>query len=205
MIEKQVKFGSGLEGILTGNGKAGPVILLHGAGKGMDTPLFEKTASELAKLKHRVLRFNFSYLGKKSAPSKDGKKERPEIVEAIEFMKKYGNPILIGKSFGARISTYVAAERDDIRALVYYGLPLHGMAKDAKLRDFSHLKTVKAPMLFITGDKDRLCSQKHLATVQKFVKSKYKSLVIPGNHSFKPKSEDEAIRICIDWVESLKN
>ena len=149
------------------------------------------------------MRFNFGYMGKKPAPSKDGVKERPELVAAIEYMKKHGEPVLIGKSFGARVGTYVAAERDDIRALVYYGLPLHGMAKNAKPRDFSHLAKIEAPMLFITGDRDRLCARDNLLTVQKQVSSEYDSQFVPGDHSFKPKSEDAAIDICVDWVSAL--
>ena len=203
MAEKKVKFGDGLHGILNGKGKRGAAIITHGAGKGMDAPLLEKTAIELAELGFVVLRFNFGYLGNKPAPSKDGKKERPELVKAIDYMTKYGNPILIGKSFGARVNSYVAAERQDIRALVYYGLPIHGMAKNAKPRDFSHLSDIDAPMLFITGDRDRLCSKDHLKKVQKLVRSDYDSQFVPGDHSFKPKSEDEAIKVCIDWIDKL--
>lgn len=206
MKSKKVKFGGGLEGILTGSledsaGGRGPVIISHGSGKGMDAPLLEKTAERLAEKGFLVLRFNFGYLGKKPAPSKDGVKERPELVAAIEYMAKYGEPILIGKSFGARVGTYVAAERDDIRALVYYGLPLHGMTKNAKVRDFSHLAKICAPMLFITGDRDRLCAKESLKQVQKKIKSKFESHFVPGDHSFKPRSEDAAIDICVEWLD----
>lgn len=121
----------------------------------------------------------------------------------MDFMKQYGQPILIGKSFGARISTYVTANRDDVRALVFYGLPLVGLSKNAKARDWSHLKSISAPMLFVTGDKDKLCPLVELETVQESIKSPYLSEVVKGDHSFKPKSEDEAVRICVAWIEAL--
>ncbi len=205
MESRSIEFGSGLRGIISGaGGDRGPVIISHGAGRGMDTPLLEKTAERLAQLGFITLRYNFSYLDRKSAPSKDGKNERPELVAAIDFVKQHGEPILVGKSFGARISTYVAAGRDDIRALVFYGLPLVGISKNAKARDWSHLQNIDAPMLFLTGDKDKLCPLEQLKTVQESIKSPYRSEVVKGDHSFKPKSEDEAIQLCVTWIDGLR-
>lgn len=201
MQEKDITFGDGLHGIVSGaSAKKGAVIITHGAGRGMDAPLLAKTASRLADAGFMVLRFNFGYLERRGAPSLAGKNERPEVELAIEFMKKHGKPILIGKSFGARINSYVSAERDDVRALVFYGMPLQGASKTAKPRDWSHLARIKAPMLFITGNKDSLCPLEDLEAVQKQISVEFKSEVVPGDHSFKPKSEDTALDICVDWV-----
>lgn len=201
MHEKDITFGNGLHGIVSGASAInGAVIITHGAGRGMDAPILAKTAARLADLGFMVLRFNFSYLGRKGAPSLAGKNERPEVESAIEFMKEHDNPILIGKSFGARINSYVAAERDDIRALVFYGLPLQGASKTSKPRDWSHLARIMAPMLFITGSKDTLCPLDDLSTVQKQISVDFTSEVIPGDHSFKSKSEDAALEICINWI-----
>ncbi len=204
MKEEQIVFGNKLNGIITGDGKRGGVVLAHGAGQGMDAPLLSKTAAGLAELGFVVLRFNFGYLGKKSAPSKDGKNEKPEFISAIEYIKERveGNPILIGKSFGARIGSYIAAERNDIRILVYYGLPLQGI--NGKQRDWSHLAKIGAPMLFITGNKDKLCPLTLLAEVQKPIETHFSSEVVPGDHSFKPKSEDAAVELCLAWIATLE-
>jgi predicted alpha/beta-hydrolase family hydrolase len=127
------------------------------------------------------------------------------LVAAIEFMQNYfPEPILAGKSFGARVNSYVAATRADIRGLVYYGLPLHGMSKTSKPRDWSHLTRIKAPMLFITGDKDKLCTLEHLAEVQKPIKVPFESKIVKGDHSFKPKSEDEAVSLCLKWIDTFE-
>lgn len=203
MKERQIKIGGQIEGIVFGGGAKGCAIISHGAGRGMDTPLLEKTAEELVNMGLIVLRYNFGYIGRKPAPSAGGKNEKPELVAAIEYMKEHGNPILIGKSFGARVGSYVAAERSDIRALVYYGLPLQGMSKTSKPRDWSHLGKIKAPMFFITGDKDKLCPLDVLADVQKHITSKFDSQVVRGDHSFKPKSEDIALNLCVEWVRGL--
>ena len=197
-----MKF-EGLDGIISGAPQKGVAIVTHGAGRGMDALLLEKTAAGLAELGLMVLRFNFGYLGKRPAPSQGGKNEKPELVAAIEFMKEHGEPILIGKSFGARVSSYVAAERHDIRALVFYGLPIQGMSKNSKPRDWSHLAKLSTPLLFITGDKDKLCPLPELAEIQKGISAEFKSEIVPGDHSFKPKSEDKALQLCLDWVGDL--
>jgi len=204
MADKQVTFGPGLDGIISGaSGQRGPVIITHGAGRGMDATLLVKTADRLAEAGFVVLRFNFGYLGKRPAPSQGGRNERPELTAAIEYMKEYGKPVLIGKSFGARVSSHVASERDDIRALVFYGLPLQGMSKSSKPRDWSHLAKIKAPTLFITGNKDTLSPLPELNKVLPLVTSHCTSQVVPGDHSFKPKSEDAAVDLCCSWVEQL--
>lgn len=206
MALKEVVFGNSLEGILEGRALRGSAIITHGAGKGMDSPLLVKTGEGLAKLGFRVLRFNFGYLNRKSAPSKDGVKERPELEQAIEYLKNEtdSNPLLVGKSFGARVNSYVSATRSDIRALVFYGMPIQGLGKNPKPRDFSHLSRIAVPMLFITGHKDRLCPLELLEEAQENAKSSLvTSVVVPGDHSYKPKSEDLAVEECLAWVGKL--
>lgn len=203
MDGEAVTFGSGLRGIVSDGGRKGAVIITHGAGKGMDSSILKKTAEKLAAMGFIVLRFNFGYLDRKSAPSLGGKKEQPDLVSAIDFMQEHGPPILIGKSFGARVCANVALERTDVKALVFYGLPLQGASPTSKPRDWSHLSKLQAPILFITGDKDQLCPLEKLGTILDTIKAPYRSEIVPGDHSFKPRSEDLAIEKCIAWVDEL--
>jgi uncharacterized protein len=202
-LPEAVEFGGGLHGILHEGGSRAAVLASHGAGRGLDTPLLEKTAERLASSGFTVLRWNFGYLAERRAPSAGSKREKAELERAIEFLEGLSEAplVLLGKSFGARVSSYVAAGRSDVRALVFYGLPLHGMAKNAKPRDWSHMAQISAPMLFITGDRDQLCRPEHLAEVQSLVRTPYTSEVVPGDHSFKPRSEDTAIDIAVSWLE----
>lgn len=203
MDDKLVKFGSALRGIVSGEGSRGSVIITHGAGKGMDASILKKTADKLAELGFVVLRFNFGYLDKKSAPSLGGKKEQPDLISAIDFMSDHGPAILIGKSFGARVCANVSLERSDVKALVFYGMPLQGASPTAKPRDWSHLSRIKNPMLFITGDRDQLCPQDKLEPILKTLTAPFVSEIVPGDHSFKPRSEDLAVEKCVAWIESL--
>lgn len=201
MASEEVSLANGLRGIFHGGKDRSSVIISHGAGQGMQSPILKKTAEQLADLGFNVLRFNFAYIDKKSAPSLGGKKELPDMLAAIEYMSRFGPPILIGKSFGARVCANAAIEIKNARALVFYGLPLQGASPTAKPRDWSHLSKITCPILFITGDKDKLCPLDKLEEVQKTLKANYQSEVVPGDHSFKPKSEDLAIRLCVDWIE----
>lgn len=204
MKETALVFGEGLNGIITGgDGKRAPVILTHGAGQGMQSPLLVKTAARLSELGFIALRFNFAYIDKKSAPSAGGKREQPDLVSAIEYMKRYGNPILVGKSFGARVCANVALHREDIAGLVFYGMPLQGASPTAKPRDWSHLAGIKPPVLFVTGDKDKLCPLNQLAAVLDTMKGDVTSEIVAGDHSFKPKSQDAAMLLCTNWIDKL--
>ena len=199
---RAVEFGKGLRGILDEGGSRAAILVSHGAGRGLDTPLLEKTAERLAAGGFTVLRWNFGYLAERRAPSAGSKREKAEMELAIDFLAGVSQAplVLLGKSFGARVSSYVAAGRSDVKALVFYGLPLHGMGKNAKPRDWSHMAEISAPMLFITGDRDQLCRLEHLTEVQSLVRVHYTSEIVPGDHSFKPRSEDTAIEIAVRWL-----
>lgn len=198
-----MQFGNALHGVLQTGGDRAAILISHGAGRGLDTPLLEKTANRLAAAGFTALRWNFGYLGERRAPSAGSKREKADMEQAVEFLSGVSKaPLaLLGKSFGARVASYVAATRSDVRALVFYGLPLHGMGKNAKPRDWSHMAAITAPMLFITGDRDQLCRLEHLMEVQSLVRVPYASEMVPGDHSFKPRSEDVAIDIAVDWLE----
>jgi predicted alpha/beta-hydrolase family hydrolase len=200
--EREVEFGDKLHGVLQEGGQRGAVLISHGAGSGLNTPLLHKTANRLVAAGFSTLRWNFGYLDERRAPSSGSKRETAEMQEAIDFLKSRSQAplILVGKSFGARVSSYVAADRDDVGGLVFYGLPLHGMGKNAKPRDWSHLAHIHAPTLFITGDRDPLARIEHLLQVQQVMGGPYFSEIVPGDHSFKPRSEDLAIDIAVHWL-----
>jgi predicted alpha/beta-hydrolase family hydrolase len=199
-----VKISDNLDGKLSGKLLRGAVLISTGAGGTMDTPLLLKTAERLNDQGFLTLRWNFGFIQSGRAASAGGKREIPEMELAINFLKQQSADtpiILIGKSFGARLSTYIGAERDDISGYVFYGLPLVGAGKNAKVRDWSHLGKLKGKVLFITGEKDKLCPLPNLLTAQKFLTTDFDSTVVNGDHSFKPRGEDRAVERCVEWVK----
>lgn len=202
-LDNRVLIGDHLIGIITGQPKRGAVLISHGAGGNMTTPLLVQTAELLNESGFLTLRWNFGYVEAGRPPSAAGKKEWPEMWEATEFLLQRSENaplILIGKSFGGRLSTHLAAQRDDVAGLIVYGLPVKGIGKNPKPRDWSHLKDIRAHVLFITGDKDKLCPLDQLADAQEHLRTEFESEVVPGDHSYKPRGESEALRICVDWI-----
>lgn len=200
-----VKFGGSLIGIEQGVPTRGAVLISHGAGGNMRAKLLEQTAERLADLGFLTLRWNFGYTTKNGAPSAGGKRERPEMVAAVEFLsnKAKGKPvILIGKSFGGRVSTYIVEDAPPISGYVFFGLPIQGMSDTSKSRDWSHLAKLKGRALFITGDKDKLCPLEQLEQVQEQLIIPYESIIVPGDHSYKPRGEAVALDACVKWIDT---
>ena len=202
---KDVQFGDSLDGRLSGECLRGAVLLSHGAGGTMDNSLLVNTAEELNALGFLTLRWNFGYVRPKRAPSRGGVREIPEMESAIDYLKEqaFGQPIILaGKSFGGRVSSYLGAGRRDIAGYVFYGLPIVGAGKNAKPRDWSHLAKLSGKILFVTGEKDNLCPLEKLAQEQEHLVVSFQSKVVPGDHSFKPRGEKDALRHCIEWVDA---
>jgi predicted alpha/beta-hydrolase family hydrolase len=200
----EIEFGASLRGTLEGKPSVGAALVSHGAGGNKNTPLLVRTCQRLNELGFLTLRWDFGYINSGGAPSAGGKREIPEMSQAIECLQDRAGDlplVLIGKSFGARVSTYLAQDRDDIAGFVFYGLPLVGMGKNAKPRDWSHLGRLPGKILFVTGDKDKLCPLDELRKAQSLMSNPFSSQVVPGDHSFKPRGEDAALNACIDWIK----
>ncbi|HEY9759989.1 MAG TPA: alpha/beta family hydrolase [Oculatellaceae cyanobacterium] len=204
-----VEFGEGLDGLLSGpaapSSGRGLVLLSHGAGGTMNNGFLVKASEELSALQFTTLRWNFGYVKARRAPSAGGKRELPEMWAAIDYLKNLDKSnklpiILAGKSFGARLASYSAIERQDIDGFAFFGLPLQGADKNAKPRDWTHLAKLTGKALFVTGDRDKLCPLDYLAEVQKHIAIPFESVVVPGDHGFLPRGEKDALNHLNRWV-----
>ena len=183
------------------------LILGHGAGAGQLHPFMRLFATGLAEQGIDVITFNFGYMEqRRSVPDPKAKLEScylAVIAAATKHRKLKANRVAIGgKSMGGRIASQVAAnldgaagaESDDaapnIAALVFLGYPLHPPGRPDKLRD-AHLPQIKAPMLFIQGERDTFGTPDELRAV--FKKHRLNTtlhVVEGGDHSLKvPKSQ----------------
>jgi uncharacterized protein len=97
---------------------------------------------------------------------------------------EHGGPlVLAGKSMGSRIGCHVALEEPLISALVCFGYPLSSAGKKSALRD-EVLLQLTAPILFVQGSRDPLCSLDRLEDVRKKMKApNFLHVVEGGNHS----------------------
>jgi hypothetical protein len=194
------------------------VIIAHGAGNDMNSPLIAAVAEGLADDGHVTLRFNFPY--------KEDKKKSPDgqatLVQswqsAYDYLMNNANVgvkriIAAGKSMGGRVAAQmVASGQLNAAALIFLGYPLHAPGRTEQLRD-AHLYDIEVPMLFFAGTRDPLCNMEKLQRVLGRLKGPvHLETVEGGDHSFRlPKTSsmptsavnDRIVKKCIRWIESL--
>lgn len=171
-------------------GKTPAVIIAHGAGNDMHSPLLVHFSEGLCHAGHLSLRFNFPYKEKgRKAP--DSQERLVQAWQAaFDFVKshsQFGTARIVaaGKSMGGRIASQMAADGLlPAKALVFLGYPLHPPGKRDQLRD-AHLYRITIPMLFFTGTRDSLCDIDLLRNVLNRMKASWELETIEGgDHSF---------------------
>ncbi len=194
------------------------IILAHGAGAGMDHPFIAFVHQRLAEHGLLSVKFNFPYMeaGRK-APDRTPLLTATwrAVVTAVRRDRELAPErlFLAGKSMGGRIASLLAAEGEPGTGLIFLGYPLHPPGKPEKLRA-EHLGRIACPMLFIQGERDRLCDLETLRRVLADLSAPVTLHVIPGgDHSFKvPKrtgrSEaevwQEIVTVMRTWIEERR-
>ncbi|BCX81032.1 conserved hypothetical protein [Methylomarinovum caldicuralii] len=166
------------------------LILAHGAGAGMDHPFITFVHEQMAARGLLSVKFNFSYMeaGRK-APDRAPLLQATwkAVIDAVRRDRELAPRqwYLAGKSMGGRIASLLTAEGESCDSLIFLGYPLHPPGKPEKLRA-DHLPRIPCPMLFIQGDRDRLCDLDRLRDVLKTLTAPLTLHVIEGgDHSFK--------------------
>jgi len=183
--------------------RAGITVLLgHGAGANQLSGFMREFAHGLAARGFDAMTFNFVYMEQgRHVPDQKAKLEscyRAVIAAALNHKKLKNNRLIIGgKSMGGRIASQVAAlatENGDklaesISGLAFLGYPLHPPGNPEKLRA-EHLKSIRAPMLFVQGSRDSLGAADEIRQIIKQLRLPATLFAIEGgDHSFKvPKS-----------------
>jgi uncharacterized protein len=160
----QIEIGPGrklLGLLLRPEGARALLVLAHGAGAGMDHPFMDGISRALAGTGIATLRYPFPYMaagGRRPDP-------RPLLLATVRAAVATagdlmpGLPLLAGgKSMGGRMTSQAAAEAPlpGPRGLVFLGFPLHPAGRPATGRA-DHLAGLDLPLLFLQGERDRLC------------------------------------------------
>lgn len=106
-----------------------------------------------------TLRFNFRGVGNSTGEHDDGRGERQDVKDALDYLSEnYPNqPItLAGFSFGSRVGTEVGLNDDRVVRLISIGTPVD------KYKDYEYLEDLRKPILFVHGDKDEFGSVENL-------------------------------------------
>lgn len=163
------------------------VVLAHGAGESSSSAFLTYFAEELARLRHRVVRFDFPYMVQRSTT---GRKRPPdpeavlrETWKAVVDSLTSEHIVIGGKSLGGRIASLVADELH-VDGLICLGYPFHPTGRPEKLR-VEHLETITTPTLIVQGERDPFGSREEVAA---YALSGAVQLhwVPDGDHSFCP-------------------
>ena len=193
------------------------LVLGHGAGSNMRSPMLANIAEALANGGVATFRYNFPY-------SEHGRARDSNLVCAATARSacaaaKQAAPDLTllagGHSFGGRMTSTAASQSplDGVRGLVFFSFPLHPPGKPSVERA-EHLFNVDIPMLFVTGTRDEFATGHLLPdTVAKLGKRVTLRLVDTADHGFKvlkrtrESKEDvfaEIARTVREWTDAVE-
>lgn len=193
------------------------VVLAHGAGKDMSSPLLSAVHEGLAANGYVSVKFNFPYTeAGRRAPDRAPVLEDcyRHVVAAIRTDARLAPRRLVigGKSMGGRMASQLAAQGEAVAGLILLGYPLHPPGKVDQLR-VAHLPRIRVPMLFFAGTRDSLCRLDLLQrTVAELRAPVTLHIIDGGDHSFAvPKAMhrsagdvwEELIRVTADWLANL--
>ena len=97
-----------------------------------------------------TLRFNFRGVGNSTGAHDDGDGEKQDVLDALDYLtENYPNQevTFAGFSFGSRVGTETTLADDRVVRQISIGTPVDKY-------DFSYLKNLRKPILFVHGDND---------------------------------------------------
>ena len=137
-----------------------------------------------------ALRFNFRGVGASEGAFDNGVGEQRDVAGALEYLRGLpeidGSRVaLAGYSFGASVVLRAASGREDLSAVVAVSTPtLHGREVELYLR---------APALFVTGDRDEYCDGALLSEHRAQLGDDVTVVILPGVDHFWWGSDDRLI------------
>lgn len=138
-------------------------LFAHGAGAGLRHAFMESMAQRLAARGVATLRWELSYMtAGRRRPDPAPVCEREARAVCTEAAERFADLALCagGKSMGGRMTSqaHATAPLPRLRALAFFGFPLHPARKPASTRG-QHLAQISLPMLFVQGERDALAER----------------------------------------------
>lgn len=193
------------------------MILGHGAGAGMFHGHVQSISDALARVGIETLRYQFPYMEAGGGRTDNLANCLDTIHGALSLSTDISGdaPLLLaGHSFGGRMSSHYAAEKQpDILGLVYFSFPLHPAGKPDTKRA-KHLGSITRPQLFLSGTRDKLGELELLEPTIASLKTAQLHLLDTADHSYKILKRtrvseesvyEEAARVTAEFVAGLSN
>ena len=166
------------------------LVLGHGAGTNARHPFMERLARALAAAGVATFRYNYPY-SEAGRGGMDGERVRLAAVQAAVVSARKAAPDLPlfagGHSMSGRMTTLAAARGllNDLAGIVAFAFPLHQAGRPDIARA-QHLGECAAPLLFLSGDRDRMARLDLLRAAIAGVPVPVRLHVLRGaDHSFK--------------------
>ncbi len=163
------------------------LVLGHGAGTNMRHLFMQELSDALNDVGIATLRFNYPY--SERGGGMDGEKVRLATVRAaIEMGMKQarGLPVFAGgHSMSGRMVSMACAEEPigGLKGIVFFAFPLYSSRPNTERAE--HLKDVRVPMLFLSGQRDRMANLELLQPVVNNLKYATLHVVDTADHGFK--------------------
>ena len=175
------------------------VVLGHGAGSALDEHVVATTAAGLAARGVIAATFNFAYReAGRRPPDRADRLQRAflDVAAAVRSRRVPTRMVLGGRSMGGRVASLLAADGhgDGVVAL---GYPLCPRGGDPDPRRTAHWPRISTPVLFVHGDRDRLCPVALLdaARHEHLSDTAHSAHVVAGaDHSFGVRVRDDRTR-----------
>ena len=163
------------------------LVLGHGAGTDMRHRFMQELSDALNDAKIATFRFNYPYSEK--GGGMDGEKVRLATVRAaIETAMRGADRLAMfagGHSMSGRmVSTACAREPiSGLKGIVFFAFPLHSGKPSTERAE--HLKDVEMPMLFLSGQRDKMADLELLQPVIDDLENATLHVVDTADHGFK--------------------
>ena len=145
------------------------LVLGHGSGTNLRHRFMQELSDALNDAGIATFRFNYPYSEK--GGGMDGEKVRLATVRAaVVAAKKQARGLSVfagGHSMSGRMFSMAQAEEvmDGVKGIVFFAFPLYASKPNTERAE--HLKDVKIPMIFLSGQRDKMADLKLLEPVLK--------------------------------------
>ena len=163
------------------------LVLGHGAGTNMRHSFIQDLSDALNDADIATFRFNYPYSEK--GGGMDGERVRLATVRAAvatALNRADGLPVFAGgHSMSGRMFSMACAQEpiDRLRGIVFFAFPLHAGKPNADRAE--HLRDVPVPMLFLSGQRDKMAKMELLEPVVRKLERATLHVVDTADHGFK--------------------